>query len=253
MFDRLIVRQRRYVRLIVRQRRYVMSKKPKAVCGRIAVMAVVLSLVAAAGLSGCDGQGVPAPGIGEEPSTNERGDLPSAKAPDTDKLTVSFDYEKQSGNSSNQFAVWLEDENGNFLSTLFVTEYIPQGGWEKRPGIPVWVEAAGLKKMSRKDIDAVSGATPKSGPLTYSYRGELKGPSGSVYSGDRFKVMIEGTLRWENRVEYSCIVDKNTSIVSDEKTEYISKASDEGEALGEDAEERGMLTNFRVEYQRADT
>ncbi|MDR2558809.1 MAG: hypothetical protein LBC86_04595, partial [Oscillospiraceae bacterium] len=32
-------------------------------------------------------------------------------------IQITFDYEKQSGWASNQFAVWLEDTDGNFIRT----------------------------------------------------------------------------------------------------------------------------------------
>ena len=59
------------------------------------------------------------------------------------KLEVSFDYERQAGPGSNQYAVWVEDVNGRVIKTLFVTSFTTKGrargneplvrGYKKRP------------------------------------------------------------------------------------------------------------------------
>ncbi len=76
-----------------------------------------------------------------------------------------------------QFAVWLEDSDGNFVRTLYVTERASRKNWimspkEGRPeSLPVWYSASkqeiGSSKAASSDegqqLDAVTGATPKGG------------------------------------------------------------------------------------------
>ena len=74
-----------------------------------------------------------------------------------------------------QFSVWLEDSEGNFIKTLYVTERASRKSWilspkEGRPeSLPVWYHASkhesGRTKEKNKDLklDAVTGVTPKSG------------------------------------------------------------------------------------------
>ena len=75
-----------------------------------------------------------------------------------------------------QFSVWLEDSNGNFIRTLYVTERASHKSWimspkEGRPeSLPVWYhsskhESSKTKKQDAKDtqLDAVTSATPKGG------------------------------------------------------------------------------------------
>jgi hypothetical protein len=251
-----------------------MSEKLAGMQGRIVVVAVSLLLVVA-GLAGCSGQDssadsndeVPPAGIAADTQANadtesgtdadanandnadtESGTDAGTQIPGANRLVVTFDYAKQSGHASNQFAVWLEGADGAYLSTLYATAFTADGGWKKRHSIPDWVEASGVRSMKNDEVDAISGATPKPGFLTYTYSGDVKDASGAVYGGEKFRVVVEGSLRWENRVVYSCLVDKATGVVSDEDTRFIVKDSDDGEALGADAEERGMLTNFHVEY-----
>jgi len=88
----------------------------------------------------------------------------SAPAPvttqrESDIVAVSFDYAKQEGYATNQFAVWIEDANGVLVKTLFATEFTANGGYEKRPdAIPLWVERAAIAGETKPD--AASGATP---------------------------------------------------------------------------------------------
>ncbi|MBO4386560.1 MAG: DUF2271 domain-containing protein [Treponema sp.] len=83
--------------------------------------------------------------------------------------------------SDPQFAVWLEDENGNFIRTLYVTQRASKKNWrfgpkEGRPeSLPVWYhksknESAKTKNSPQKksgeaNIDAVTSATPKGGVI----------------------------------------------------------------------------------------
>lgn len=75
-----------------------------------------------------------------------------------------------------QFSVWLEDSDGNFIRTLYVTERASHISWimspkEGRPeSLPVWYHASKhksskTKKHDAKDtqLDAVTSATPKGG------------------------------------------------------------------------------------------
>ena len=51
----------------------------------------------------------------------------SKKAVKASALEVSFDYQRQAGPGSNQYAVWIENEKGNVVKTLFVTSYTTKG------------------------------------------------------------------------------------------------------------------------------
>lgn len=75
-----------------------------------------------------------------------------------------------------QFAVWLEDLDGNYLSTVYVTEKIATQGWvssggnRRKEALPHWcyqrgvIYEDGLYLPTKKHpfTDAQTGATPKS-------------------------------------------------------------------------------------------
>ena len=39
------------------------------------------------------------------------------------KVNISFDYTKREGYASNQIAVWAEDDKGNYITTIFITDF----------------------------------------------------------------------------------------------------------------------------------
>ena len=51
----------------------------------------------------------------------------SKKAVKASALEVSFNYQRQAGPGSNQYAVWIENEKGEFVKTLFFTSYTAKG------------------------------------------------------------------------------------------------------------------------------
>ena len=119
-----------------------------------------------------------------------------------DKATeLKFDFTRQSGLATNQFAVWIEDENGQYVKTIYATRFTANGGWRRRPdSIPDWVSRSDLSRMSKDQTDAVSGATPKTGTQKFIWDGtDSKGIT--VPAGD-YTLYLEGTLRWENQVIY---------------------------------------------------
>ena len=79
--------------------------------------------------------------------------------------------------SEPQFAVWLEDADGNYIKTIYVTGKASKKSWvfspkEGRPeSLPVWYNACkqeGAAATSADDtqqLDAVTSATPKGGVI----------------------------------------------------------------------------------------
>lgn len=164
---------------------------------------------------------------------------------DNDIVAVSFDFMKQDGYASNQYAVWVQDANGKLVKTLFVTNFAASGGYKKRPdAIPVWVERSAA---SAGVPDGVSGATPQTGSLRYVW--DLTDQDGARVSDGTYTLFVEGTLRWKNQVLYSgeIVLDGNATSVEG-KAEYTYAASDEQAALTADSPENAMISNVKAEY-----
>jgi hypothetical protein len=161
-------------------------------------------------------------------------------------VTISFDYQKQSGYASNQFAVWIEDGNGALVKTLFATRFTATGGYRTRPdAIPLWVERAGL--ANKPNVDAFSGATPKSGQLAYSW--DLTDESGKRVPDGTYRFFVEGTLRWKNRVLYSGELALNGEpVMAAAEAQYIYEASSDAPALTDESPEHDMIGPVTAQY-----
>ncbi len=160
------------------------------------------------------------------------------------KLSITLEYEKQSGYASNQYAVWIEDMYGNYIDTLYATRYTANGGYKNRPdSIPTWVEKSGLADMKKSEVDAVAGATPDSGIQTYTW--DLADADGGIVPDGEYKFFVEGSLRWKNRVVYSgtIIIGRNSSQTTVEAdASYVFEASDDQPELSSESPEVTMLS-----------
>jgi hypothetical protein len=157
------------------------------------------------------------------------------------KLYISFDYTNQSTHGSNQFAIWIEDINGKYIKTLFVTDFTGKGGFIKREtSLPKWVAASKIAKKDLKSLDGSVGATPKTPNLIYTWdctdENKNKVPSG------KYKVFVEGTTKDDNEIIFSGefeISDNNTNNTTDINfnTEYIGNSQNSN-----------MLTNIKGKF-----
>ena len=176
-------------------------------------------------LCSCAGSTTP-----EEPSSFESG-----------KVTVTFDFEKQSGYASNQFAVWIEDMDGGFVKTLYATRFTASGGYKNRPdSISEWVRKSSLASMKKAEIDAIAGATPKSGSLAYTW--DITDAQGNTVPPGAYRFCVEGSLRWKNRVLYSGVIEVGSaSDMAEAEAESIYEGSGSQPALTADSPENNMV------------
>jgi hypothetical protein len=164
------------------------------------------------------------------------------------RVEISFNYKKISGSASNQYAIWIEDMNGNLVRTLYATQWTAKGGYKSRPdSIPIWVEKTDLGSMDKISVDAVSGATPKTGPLTYTW--DLTDSSGNSVVPGEYLVFVEGTLRWKNQVLYTGIIDIGGGLSTIEAdVNFTYEASDRYAALTVDSPENSMIGLVTVRF-----
>ena len=137
----------------------------------------------------------------------------SKKAGKASTLEVSFNYQKQAGPGSNQYAVWIENEKGEFVKTLFVTSYTTKGrarggeqakrGYIVRPAcVPTWVKTSKAEEKTDVQLDAVTGATPQNGgiqTLTWDFTDE----NGKAVPQGTYKVKVEATLFFDSDIIYT--------------------------------------------------
>ena len=128
-------------------------------------------------------------------------------------LEISFDYKHQAGPGSNQYAVWIENEKGDVVKTLFVTSYTTKGrtrpgeepmrGYVKRPAcVPTWVNASKAAEQTDQQLDAITGATPQvDGTQIFTW--DFTDQEGKVVPKGTYKLFVEATLIFDSDIIYS--------------------------------------------------
>jgi len=134
-----------------------------------------------------------------EPGSSTQTDVPLTL---TGEVVITFDFVRQSGSASNQYAVWIEDMGGEVVKSLYASRWTADGGYKTRPdSIFIWAERAGLASMSKEEVDAVSAATPRTGTVSHTW--DLTDTAEEAVPPGEYMVFVEGTLRWKNYVLYS--------------------------------------------------
>jgi len=153
-------------------------------------------------------------------------------------LEISFDFTRQRTIASNQYALWIEDAQGNLVKTLFVTGFTGRGGYLRRPDcLPTWVQKARPASRTPQEIDAITRATPKSGTQVYTWDG--RDAQGNFVPPGTYRFLIEATLYWSNRVLFV-----GTFVYGGESVDAIPITV---EYFGKGANE-GMIGNVKARY-----
>jgi hypothetical protein len=82
---------------------------------------------------------------------------------------------------SYQVAIWLEDEEGKYVKTLFLSEYLSAGGYSLDNVCPDWVKQTQWDKAPESEVDAVTAPTPKIGNSTLKFDGLKRGIAPGKY------------------------------------------------------------------------
>lgn len=89
-----------------------------------------------------------------------------------EKISVAVNPGEAYSKRAPQIAVWVEDSDGTYIDTLFVTKKASGNKWigspkDGRPeSLPDWYKSKGqnpAEKISKDEVDATTSATPKKG------------------------------------------------------------------------------------------
>ena len=173
-------------------------------------------------------------------------------------LEVSFEYQRQAGPGSNQYAVWIENENGDVVKTLFVTSYTTKGrvrgserlrvgeqssgmqpkrGYIVRPAcVPTWVKTVKADEKTDQQLDAVTGATPQAGG-TQTFTWDFTDQKGKAVPQGNYKVVVEATLFFDSDIIYSGTFSTEDKAGDIKLTSTLTK---------EDEKHKDMVTNVKA-------
>ncbi len=112
-------------------------------------------------------------------------------------------YLVSSADASRFTAVWLENEGGELVKTLFVSSELAQGAFTVEGDIcPDWIKKSHWERASQVEVDAVSGPTPTAGSGSLSLDLKKHGISPGVYYfcmqihiHDNYNILYKGRIR----------------------------------------------------------
>ena len=111
----------------------------------------------------------------------------------------------------------------------------------------MWVAKADLASMTKAEVDAVSGATPRAG--TQSYAWDLTDADGNIVPPGEYMVFVEGTLRWKNYVLYAATIALGEAPLEVQATaSFTYEATDRYVALTSASPENRMIGAVTVRY-----
>ncbi len=106
---------------------------------------------------------------------------------------------------SYQTTIWLENENGEFMQSLFVSDWLGRGGYAHRDVCSTWNAKANWTENHSEDVDAVTGATPEWGvDSQYTFDLSIRGIAPGTY-----KCNIETHISGEYNILYTGLINVN--------------------------------------------
>lgn len=137
-----------------------------------------------------------------------------------------------------QFAIWLEDANGDFVQTIYVTPKVES--IDRKAALPVWQNRAQV-------VDTLAGATPKSNS---SYGVNLPNQVGT------YKVMFEVNISYDSNSYYQLGNDYSgqpsliySATITDDQGDYPLSLIGHGSVDGSDGEIYTDLNNITTALQ----
>ena len=134
--------------------------------------------------------------------------------PEIINTPLQIDFLKGMAHNHPSFAIWIEDLEGKYIETLFVTQYVAKGKfghgeiepgkWKNEPGVvrrpatlPYWAHKRNIKASDGLYVpspetavpDAISGPTPK---------GSFTLESGSKMKTGKFRILMEINQPWDS-------------------------------------------------------
>lgn len=170
--------------------------------------------------------------------------LMASCSPKPGSLEISFNYTKQAGPGSNQYAVWVENAQGEVVKTLFVTEFTSKGrsrdgskparGYTYRPScVPTWVQHIDAENQPDELMDAVTGATPaESGVQTFVW--DFTDQNGNTVTKGTYRFYVEATYNGASVVTHTGTVNFGAPAADlPVETSYIEETEDRKDMITE--------------------
>ncbi len=154
-----------------------------------------------------------------------------------DRVVFEFKYNRLARLASNQYALWIEDSQGRFVTTVFVTSFTAEKGYATREdSLPLWRKQSNWKKVRGDRLDVVSGATPRSGTQRIVW--DLMDREGKKVAPGVYTYKLEANVHWDKRILY-----RGTLRVDGKPFSGTAELTDRSEDI---AEREMLIQNLKV-------
>jgi hypothetical protein len=120
-------------------------------------------------------------------------------------VEVSYDFvAPEKMEPSFQTVIWLEKENGEYLKTFMVTEYLSMGGYEDSVVCSDWVQKVDWESVSDAEYDAITMPTPPIGTNHLKIDCEKE----KIMHG-KYRICIQTHIEDDYNILYYGIIDIN--------------------------------------------
>ena len=114
-------------------------------------------------------------------------------------IKIKYKLQNYSIIASNQIAIWIKDLKGNYITTIYATKFMANGGYKKREDCcPVWRSEANWEKATKNEIDSVSAATQKSGIQEVLWN--CRDKNGKLVNAGTYIYQIEANIYYDERI-----------------------------------------------------
>ncbi len=117
-------------------------------------------------------------------------------------VKIKYNLNRYSIIASNQIVIWIKDANGKYIDTVYATKFMARGGYKNREDCcPIWISESNWINASNNEIDAVSGATQKSGIQEVTW--DCMDKNGNMVPAGIYIYQIEANIYWDERILFT--------------------------------------------------
>ena len=84
-------------------------------------------------------------------------------------LSIKFNLSRTGKLVSGKFAIWVEDQKGNYINTVYLTQFKGRNTRQMEMFLPTWANKSQVKNLSQGDVDAITGPTRKGGEIVLTW------------------------------------------------------------------------------------
>lgn len=127
-------------------------------------------------------------------------------------VTLTFTFTRANHYSSNQYAAWVENDQGRLVKQLVITRFAASPQALQRPdSLPYWTKHI-KPQLPQSALDGVTSATPADGVQTYTW--DLTDQTGAAVPDGSYTFHLAGTQNRGQQLEWQACLTVQSGTVT---------------------------------------